>query len=90
MSQTISKGLHGPRSFIGIIANAFSPISRTVHMRTNKFPYLGGTAKTYYPPCLQPLWGTSLSLTLSPYPLKALLMAPLVRNDGLEPPTSWV
>ena len=49
-----------------------------------------GMAKTYYPLRLQPLWGTSLSLTSSPYPLKALLVAPLVRHEGLEPSISWV
>lgn len=47
-----------------------------------------GMAKTYYPLRLQPLWGTSLSLTSSPYPLKALFVAPLVGQVGLEPTTS--
>lgn len=47
-----------------------------------------GMAKTYYPLRLQPLWGTSLSLMSSPYPLKALLVAPLVSRVGLEPTMS--
>ena len=64
------------------------PASPAITVKPNGGPRListDGMAELIYPLSLQPRRRTTLSLMLSPHPLIALFVAPLVLRVGFEP-----